>query len=435
MSQGITYFLWNDLTGTTRTRGVPTNKASRYGELGLGWACAGQALTAFGHIVSNPWGPVDEARQIPDPKTAFTYKNATGEVRWSAVICDSKLSPDTDWACCARTFYRQALDDLKSETGLTLAVACEHEFVLDDTVEPLHGFTLGAALQRNAFLEACDIALQHAGVIPETLEPEYGRGQFEISCSPSLGITGADHIVIAREIIRAVASDLGTRASFTPKATATAVGNGAHIHFSLVDAEGKNVTHDPSGIAGLSQIAAHFCAGVLEHLDALVAFSSPTPVSYSRLRPQAWSCGYKCIGVQNREAALRIAPSASSDPERQRNGYNVEFRASDGCASPYLTLGAITRAGLDGIRRKLSLPAPINHDPASLSETEREARGITPLPVSLEAALDALQANDVVCSWFSKELLDVYVDIKKWEIAEASKLADADLYTRYLHAY
>jgi glutamine synthetase len=179
------------------------------------------------------------------------------------------------------------------------------------------------------------------------------------------------------------------RATFTPKPAPKAVGNGAHIHFSLVESNGhRNVTHDPAGPLGLSESAARFCAGILAHLDALVALTSPTPVSYHRLRPHAWSCGYRTIGVQNREAALRVTPSASIEAERRSRGFNVEYRPADACASPYLTLGALVFAGLDGIRRKLDLPEAIACDPADLSPEELESRGITVLPASLEAALD-----------------------------------------------
>ena len=66
---GLIYLLWSDLVGMTRTRAVPLRDFEKRLESGLGWACAGQAMTPFEHLAGNPWGPVDEVRQIPDPET------------------------------------------------------------------------------------------------------------------------------------------------------------------------------------------------------------------------------------------------------------------------------------------------------------------------------------------------------------------------------
>jgi len=432
----ITYLVWSDLVGVARTRGVPTELLPRRTETGLGWACAGQALTAFGSIVDNPWGPMDEARQIPDLATRFSYRSAVDDSGWEAVICDSRRSTSEDWDCCVRTFYRRALDDLAAETGLTLAASFEHEFLLEAPTPVEEGFTFAAARRANGFLQACSAALRTAGVVPESLEPEYGREQYEISCAPAIGVAGADAALIAREVIRAVAADHGLRVSFTPKPARKAVGNGAHIHFSLVDVKsGENTTHDPAGPLGLSATAAHFCAGILDHLEALVAISAPTPVSYYRLTPHAWSCGFKAIGVQNREAALRVTPSASPDADARRRGFNVEYRPCDATASPYLTLGALVRAGLDGVRRKLALPPAIDRDPADLSAGELGALGITPLPASLEEALAALARDTTATAWFSTTLMEVYRRLKLWECDLAHELDEVTLLARYRDAY
>lgn len=434
--EAITYLLWSDLVGITRTRGVPSADLAARQEAGLGWACAGQALTAFDSIVENPWGPMDEARQIPDMATLFSYESAvTGEV-WSAVICDSKKGVDEDWDCCPRTFYRQALERLQARTGLTIAASFEHEFILDAPTPVEGGFTFAAARRGNLFLQACGAALRAAGVVPESLEPEYGVSQYEIACAPVVGVGAADAAQVARDIIRSVAVDHGALASFTPKPAPGAVGNGAHIHFSLVDAiSGENVTHDPLDPLGLTALAARFCAGILAHLDALVAITAPTPVSYYRLTPHAWSCGFRAIGLQNREAALRVAPSPSLDQIRRYKGWNIEYRPADACASPYLTLGALVLAGLDGIERDLALPPPIDRDPADMSEDERAGACVVPLPTSLDAALDALAADEVARGWFSPTLYEVYTRLKRWEGSMARELDEATVFARYRKAY
>lgn len=432
---GITYLLWHDLVGMTRTRGVPTRDLPKRLSSGLGWARAGQALTAFGNIVDNPWGPMDEVRQVPDPRAAFTIPGDGDIPDFNAVICDSRIDERTPWTCCGRSFFRAALEALEAETGLATYASFEHEFsVSGPDFEPSAPFSIAAVRQQNRFLTELEAALTATGVTPYTIEPEYGLGQYEVACAPELGVKAADACLIARETIREIARRHGLSASFTPKPAPDAVGNGAHIHLSLVDRKSENRTYDPAGPMNLSAVAAHFCAGILEHLDALLAISAPSPVSYFRLGPHHWSAGFRAIGLQNREAALRVTPGVG-DETAKRTGHNIEYRPCDGVASPYLVLGAMVRAGLDGIRRKLPCPPGITVDPAEMSEAAREAAGVKALPTSLAAALEALLKDDIARGWFSKDLLDTYVALKRWEVDMVAEVGDEQAFARYRSAY
>jgi glutamine synthetase len=434
-ADGVTYLLWHDLVGFTRTRGVPTRDLPKRLANGLGWARAGQALTAFGNIVDNPWGPMDEVRQVPDAATKFTIPGTDGLPDFNAVICNSMIDEKTPWDCCGRSFYRAALDDLFSETGLTIFASFEHEFSLSGpNFMPADPFSIGAARQQNRFLTDLESALSATGVTTYTIEPEYGLGQYEVACAPETGVRAADACLIARETIRETARRHGLTASFTPKPAADAVGNGAHIHLSLVDKDGENRTYDPGGLMNLSSVAAYFCAGILAHIDALLAITAPAPVSYFRLGPHHWSAGYRAIGLQNREATLRVTPGIGDEAARYK-GHNIEFRPCDGIASPYLALGALVRAGLEGVRRKLTCPAGISVDPADMSEADRNAQGITALPTSLGQSLDALLADEIVRGWFSKEMLEVYVGLKRWEIGMAAEIGAEQTFARYGVAY
>ena len=335
-----------------------------------------------------------------------------------------------------RSFCRSAVADLKAETGLDLIAAFELEFLLqgDDFVTEAP-FSFAAAAVQHPFLTALEQMLSAAGVAPEAVEPEYGRGQYEISCCPRTALKAADAALISCEITREAARRHGVRASFSPKPTPDHVGNGSHIHFSLADSEGRNVTSDAAGPLGLGETAAQFCAGILAHMDALLAITAPSPVSYHRLGPHHWSAGYRCIGLHNREAAVRIMPGVSRDPEIAAKGFNIEFRAADCTASPYLAIGVLARAGLEGIRGNLALPPPAIIDPAEMSEAAREDAGITPLPNSLDEALEALKADDVVRAWFPDELYRSFLSIKSWEADFAKSTAPEHLFTRYRHAY
>ena len=432
---GVTYLLWQDLVGITRTRGVPSRDLPKRMRAGLGWARAGQALTPFGGIVDNPWGPMDEVRQIPDPEAGFTIPASHGEPPFHAVICDSRIDPDTPWPTCGRSFYRAALAALKAETGLTVFASFEHEFSLSGAdFTPAACFSMAAAREQNGFLTDLEAALTATGVTTYTVEPEFGAGQYEVACAPATGLRAADTCLIARETIREIARRHGLAASFTPKPARDAVGNGAHVHLSLVDEAGRNRCFDPEGPMQLSPVAAQFSAGILEHMDAVLALTAAAPVSYFRLGPHHWSSGYRAIGVQNREAALRVTPGVG-DAAAQAAGHNIEDRPSDGTASPYLVLGALVWAGLDGIRRGLVCPPGITRDPAEMTEAERDAAGVRPLPVSLGAALDALAADEAMRGWMGQEMATVYLALKRWEIGMAAREGEDRTFDLYRSAY
>jgi glutamine synthetase len=299
---------------------------------------------------------------------------------------------------------------------------------------PSLGFSLAAARQKNDVLTDLEAALTGAGVTTYTIEPEYGSGQYEVACAPETGLRAADACLIARETIREVARRHGLVASFTPKPSRDAVGNGAHVHLSLVSPDGTNVTWDRAGPMQLSAAAAQFCAGVLAHLDALLALTAPTPVSYFRLGPHHWSTGYRAIGLQNREAALRITPGIG-DAAAQRQGHNIEYRPADGTASPYLVLGGLVFAGLEGIRRGLACPPGITEDPAGMTAAAQAAAGVTALNTSLGASLDALQADGTAAGWFRGEMLATYLALKRWEVAAAAEAGEQATFARYRDAY
>jgi glutamine synthetase len=265
--------------------------------------------------------------------------------------------------------------------------------------------------------------------------PEYGEGQYEVPCAPAEGISGADRAAAMREVVREVARRLGYRASFVPKADPEGVGNGVHIHLSLLDLEDRPVFYDPERPGRLSTVGARFAAGILEHLPALCAFTAPSVVSYLRLVPHFWSAGFGCLGERNRETAIRIPPIvelSGGDPARQ---CNMEFRAADAAACPHLALAVLVLAGLRGLLDELPEPTLIEDDPTGLDEEERRRLGIIELPGSLEEALGALESDEVVRSWLSKDLLDCYSSVKRNEINLLKGAEPREACERYLRVY
>lgn len=429
----IVLLAWNDYVGLTRCRGVPVAALKSRLAHGLGWAVAGQALTPFEDIAPNPWGPMMEVRQTPVPETLTRVDIWEDAPAFHMVMCDS-IFEGRNWDCCVRGFYKQALADLASATGLTLAAAFEHEFLLSGNgLGWMVPFSLEQMRVMAPFTGDLTRALIAGNVGVETVEPEYGIAQYEVSCAPALGMAAGDRAVITRELIREAARRRGFRASFTPKPTPSSVGNGAHVHFSLVDAKGVNRTHDPREKTGLSRTAQQFTAGVVRYMPEFCALVAPSPVSYLRLGPHHWSCGYAAFGIQNREATIRACPSP--DPTAQARAFNLEIRPPDATASPYMVLGALVRAGLEGIKQDLPLPSVLDRDPADYSDAERQKLGVRPLPSSLGEALDLMLASQVVKSWLPPVMLESYVAVKRKEIEMFAAETPEAMCKRYHDAY
>jgi glutamine synthetase len=278
-------------------------------------------------------------------------------------------------------------------------------------------------------------ALRMAGVEPESYLPEYGPRQYEVTCAPALGVTAADRAVVVREIARATARCFGHHLSFSPTVTPDVVGNGVHIHMSLLDREGRPVTYDSNAPHGLSVPAGRFVAGILHHARALCALTAPSVVSYLRLIPHRWSAAWSNLGYRDREACVRICPVDETPSAQIANQFNIEFRAADATASPYIALGAMVRAGLDGLKQNLPTPEVTVVDPGTLGDDERARYRIARLPQSLDEALKALVDDPTAKSWLSEALFDAYLRHKRCELGLMAELDQAARCSRYKEAY
>jgi glutamine synthetase len=418
-----------DLAGVTRGRPLTEERLARAAETGLGWVPANLVLTAFNTIADpNPWGSTGDLRLVPDLGARFQTSATLAPTPFSMVMGDLVELDGRPWAACARTFLRDSLAALRAETGLTLIAAFEHELQLVDRPEPAaHAFSFEAMRRADPFVPQLFAALAEAGLEPELVFAEYGAHQFEATVAPAEGLTAADRAVALREITRELARSLGRRASFAPKTSLEGVGNGVHIHWSLVDAQGAPVLFDAGRPGRLSLLAGSFCAGVLRHVPALLAFTAPSESSYFRLKPHSWSASYTWLGERDREATLRICPTVEiggRDPARQ---LNVEFRAADATANPYLALAVIARAGLEGIRASLPSPPVASGDPTLMTEGERERLGLRRLPETLAAALAALEADETVRGWFDADFLATILAVRRAESAALKDMTPAEI--------
>ena len=182
------------------------------------------------------------------------------------------------------------------------------------------------------------------------------------------------------------------------------------------------MTQAPGETMDLATPAQHFCAGVLHHMPAICAVTAPSPVSYLRLVPNRWAPTLIDLVRQDRGACLRVCPVfAAETADETARQFNIEFRACDAAASPYLALGAVIFAGVDGIRRALSLPVPAGAAPS--------------LPQSLTAALDNFAASATVGRWFGAVHRDAYLRFKRVEAEKVADLSAAELCAHYAEIY
>jgi glutamine synthetase len=324
---------------------------------------------------------------------------------------------------CPRSFLKRVAARLEERAG-TLEAAFENEFSLA-TVEngayvPVDSSLCFSTIGLTASQEYADAlveALESQGIVLEQYYAELGHGQQELSTGHAPAVRAADEQVLVREAIRGVASSFGLVASLAPKPWPDNAGNGGHVHFSVWK-DGRNAFHDPAAPDALSATARSFLAGVLEHLPGLCGLTAPSFNSYHRIVPQYWAGAFTCWGHDNREAPLRV-PSLFRGAEEAST--NVELKAADSSANPYLALGGLIAAGLDGLERGLEPPEPVEVDPATIPEDERESRGIRRLPETQEQALDALEADPLLMDALGPVLATSYVAVRRseWEAYSA----------------
>jgi glutamine synthetase len=421
-----------DNGGITRMKCVSIDRLARAAERGVGWSTVWGLSLADDSFSHDPqlYSPSGELRLRADLEAAALLGGAPG---WAWAPIDHYEQSGEPWAGCQRRFLRSTVERA-AELGLEVMAAWELEWTVGadgpDGFEALHtGPGYGAATfgDTGGFILDLFDALETSGIVPEQIHPEYSDGQMELSMPPQSPLASCDASVLARHVIRTVAANQGWRTSFSPRVLAGSVGNGAHLHVS-VWRDGVNLLAGGDGPEGLQPEGEAFVAGMLEHLPALTAIGAPSAVSYARLQPKHWAGAYTCWGNENREATLRFEGAGGSDAGRTAN---VEWKTVDGAANPYVALGSLVAAGLDGVRRSSKLPPPVAVDPAELTDDERRAGGIARLPESLAAAADALAADEALREALTPYLHDRIVAVRRAEAEAAAGLDEPTLVANY----
>ena len=413
-------FLWCGNDGTVRAKASSRHGLERRLESGIGLTVAMQAMNGLDQLQPvEGLGPVGEIRLIPDLTTfrILPYAPQTGAVVTDHVDLDGEAA-----AVCQRSFLKR-MEGRLAERGLVLRAAFESEFSLatpeDGQFVPVDSglcFSTIAMTASQDYANELAAALEAQEIVLEQYYAELGHGQQEISIRHRPARQAADEQLLVRETIRGVAAGQGLVASLAPKPWPDNAGNGAHVHFSLWEGN-RNSFYDGAAPDLLSGEARSFIAGLLEHLPGLCGLTAPSFNSYHRIVPQHWAGAFLCWGHDNREAPVRVASVFGGLEEASTN---AELKACDASCNPYLALGGLIAAGLDGLEKGLEPPEPVEVDPATIAEDERAARGIMELPATQAEALDALAADPVLIAALGSVLAESYLAVRRSEWAAYS---------------
>lgn len=256
------------------------------------------------------------------------------------------------------------------------------------------------------------VALKKFGVTLETLHHEVAAGQHEIDLRYAPALPTADAGMTLRFVVKAVAQQHGLYATFMPKPFTGLDGSGMHVHQSLFDKQtNKNVFFDEHGKYQLSDVALQFIAGQLRHVRALSAILSPTVNSYKRLVPGFEAPVYVSWARLNRSALIRVPQYAHGKTQAAR----CELRCPDPTANLYLAFAVMLKAGLDGIKNKLTPPKPVEADLYDFSDWKLQDMQIATLPASLGEALALMQTDPLIRETLGAHAYEKYLEAKQME--------------------
>ena len=432
---GIRYVLaqFVDIHGSAKAKSVPIEHLDMVLTDGAGFA----AFAVWG-LGIGPEGP--DYMAVGDLSTLSVIPWMPGYAR---IICNGVVNRKA-YPYCSRVALKAQTQRLE-ERGLTMFTGIEPEFMLlarradgtlgpadatDDLDKPCYDYK-GLYRTREALDEMVE-GLRAVGIDVYQIDHEDGNGQFEINFTYADALKSADNFTFVKMAASEIAHKHGMIATFMPKPFSNRTGSGAHFHVSLgsefaeerLSRSERQVGHGP-----VARSAYQFLAGVLAHARALCAIAAPTVNSYKRLvvgrslSGATWAPAYIAYGDNNRTACVRVPFG------------RLEVRLPDSGCNPYLVSAALIAAGLDGIDRKLDPGPAQNINLYELSPGQSKDKGIGLLPQSLTEAIDALEADPVICNGLGQDLAREFIRLKRMEWTEYSRHVSEWESSRYLEFF
>jgi glutamine synthetase len=361
----------------------------------------------------------------PDPST-FQILPWRGETHGTArMFCDI-LMPDGSPSYADPRYVLKRTLAKAADLGFTFYTHPEVEFFLfkqpqSPDAEPVPVDSSGYFDHTpqgvgNDFRREAITMLEAMGISVEFSHHEGGPGQQEIDLRYADALTTADNIMTFRVVVKEVALSQGIYASFMPKPLSDHPGSGMHTHVSLFEGD-RNAFFEAGAQYQLSKTGRAFIGGVLRHAAEITAVTNQWVNSYKRLAAGGEAPSYVCWGHNNRSALVRVPMYKPHKSQSSR----IEFRSLDSAANPYLAFALLLAAGLKGIEDGYDLPREAEDDVWSLTDRERRALGIKPLPSSLAEAIHVMEESELVAETLGEHVFDFFLRNKRTEWADYRK--------------
>jgi glutamine synthetase len=357
----------------------------------------------------------------PDPST-FQILPWRGDVDPTArMFCDIMTPDGQPAAADPRNVLRRALAKA-SDLGFSFYIHPEIEFYLLKSsqigpegpipVDNAGYFDNVPGGTAHNFRRRAVTMLEQLGISVEFSHHEGGPGQNEIDLRYADALTMADNIMTFRTVIKEVAIEQGVYATFMPKPFTEHPGSGMHTHMSLFEGD-TNAFFDASGQYRLSKVGRQFTAGLLRHAPEITAVTNQYVNSYKRLWGGGEAPSFVCWGHNNRSALIRVPLYKPDKGQSSR----IEYRAIDSAANPYLAYALLLAAGLKGIENDYELPAETEDNVWNLTDSERRAMGIEPLPQSLDHAIRKFEESELAAETLGEQVFSHMLANKRAEWA------------------
>ncbi|PWW27267.1 glutamine synthetase [Cytobacillus oceanisediminis] len=400
---------FTDILGTIKNVEIPISQLEK--ALDNKMMFDGSSIEGFVRIEES------DMNLYPDLDTWVVFPWTAEKGKVARLICDIYNPDGTPFLGDPRSNLKRILGEME-ELGFTdFNLGPEPEFFLfklDPAGEPtlelndnggyfdLAPTDLGENCRRDIVLE-----LEEMGFEIEASHHEVAPGQHEIDFKYADALTACDQIQTFKLVVKTIARKHGLHATFMPKPLFGVNGSGMHCNVSLFK-DGKNAFFEENGDLQLSETARQFIAGIVNHATAFTAVTNPIVNSYKRLVPGYEAPCYVAWSAQNRSPLIRI-------PASRGISTRVEVRSVDPAANPYLAMAVLLKAGLDGIKNKMTPPAPVDRNIYVMNKQERVEEGIKDLPATLAAALDELKNDEVIVSALGDHIFEHFIEAKEIE--------------------
>ncbi len=399
---------FTDLNGTLKQVSVPVSEIDRIFDNGIMFD--GSSIEGFARI--------EESDMYLKPDLSTFAPIPWEDFKTARIICDVTKPDGSDFEESPRYVLKKVIAEAK-KLGFEAQAGPEPEFFLfendDGKPDPKNLLDSGSyfdmlplsksELARREMVQA----LEDMNFQIEAAHHEVAPSQHEIDFRYADILTTADRVQTFKLVVKTIAIKYGTHATFMPKPIESINGSGMHVHVSLFQ-NGKNAFYDPEGEYELSGTFTHFVAGVIEHARAITAVTNPTINSYKRLVPGYEAPVNIAWAVSNRSALVRI-------PQARGISTRLEYRSPDPSCNSYLAFALILAAGLDGLKRELVPPKPINKNIFRMTRTEKRNNSIKSLPSNLFEALSEAKKDRLVAGTLGEKTFETFLRMKtdEWE--------------------